>query len=64
MSRWLIVALCVPCLLSIGCKGKSAKSDQDLLQGAWETLTIEGKGKIVLNFTDDKVKPRLGFCRR
>jgi uncharacterized protein (TIGR03067 family) len=62
MSRWLIVALCMPCLLLIGCKGKSAKSDQDLIQGTWEMLTVEAKGKLALNVADAKDKPRRVFA--
>jgi uncharacterized protein (TIGR03067 family) len=58
MSRWLIVVLCMPCLLLIGCKSKSAKSDQDLIQGTWEMLTVEGKGQLVFNYVDVKDKPR------
>ena len=62
MSRWLILALCMPCLLLIGCKGKSAKSDQDLIQGTWEMLTVEAKGQLALNLTDNKDKPRWVFA--
>jgi uncharacterized protein (TIGR03067 family) len=62
MSRWLIMALCVPCLLLIGCKGKSSTSDQDVIQGTWEMLTVEGKGQLVFNYVDAKDKPRWVFA--
>ncbi len=62
MSRWLIVALCMNCLLWIGCKGKSAKADQDLIQGTWEMFTVEAKGQLAFNLADAKDKPRWVFA--
>src|SRR5262245_43491480 len=61
MSRCFFVGLCVPCLLMIGCKGKSARSDQDLIQGTWEMVTVEAKGQLVGNQNDAEVKPRWVF---